>query len=82
LVGGAICGAFLVFGGLSVLIYKPWRRRVDKRRLQAATFEPLSVRDDVIEEEELASRPVVTKTMGANVEPVETTGQAGPHTGR
>jgi nickel/cobalt transporter (NiCoT) family protein len=32
LVGGSICGAFLVFGVLSVLLYKPWRRQVDRRR--------------------------------------------------
>lgn len=30
--GGAICGSFLAFGGLSVLLYKPWRRRIDRRR--------------------------------------------------
>jgi high-affinity nickel-transport protein len=30
-IGGAICGAFVIFGGLSVLLYKPWRRRVDRR---------------------------------------------------
>ena len=30
-IGGAICGAFVVFGGLSVILYKPWRRRVDRR---------------------------------------------------
>lgn len=27
IIGGAICGAFVVIGGLSVLCYKPWRRR-------------------------------------------------------
>ncbi|MCJ1368921.1 hypothetical protein MMC20_000128 [Loxospora ochrophaea] len=32
IIGGAICGSFLVFGGLSVLVYQPWRRRVDRRR--------------------------------------------------
>jgi len=32
IIGGAICCSFVVFGGLSVLIYKPWRRRVDKMR--------------------------------------------------
>lgn len=32
IVGGAICGAFVVFGLLSVLIYGPWRRRVDRWR--------------------------------------------------
>ncbi|KAL4749237.1 hypothetical protein BDW72DRAFT_214201 [Aspergillus terricola var. indicus] len=30
-IGGGICGAFLVFGILSVLIYKPWRRWIGKR---------------------------------------------------
>ncbi|KAG9234944.1 high-affinity nickel transport protein-like protein [Amylocarpus encephaloides] len=28
-IGGAICGSFVVFGGLSVLVYGPWRRWVD-----------------------------------------------------
>ena len=30
--GGAICGSFVIFGGSSVLLYKPWRRRVDRKR--------------------------------------------------
>lgn len=34
--GGSICGLFLVFGGLSILLYKPWRRRIDRRRPQRA----------------------------------------------
>jgi high-affinity nickel-transport protein len=29
-IGGAICGSFVVFGGLAVLCYKPWRRRVER----------------------------------------------------
>jgi high-affinity nickel-transport protein len=29
IIGGAICGAFVVFGGLSVLLYKPWRKWAD-----------------------------------------------------
>lgn len=32
IIGGAICGAFIVFGGASVLLYKPWRRRVERSR--------------------------------------------------
>jgi len=32
IIGGAICGAFVVVGGLSVVFYKPWRRRVDRGR--------------------------------------------------
>ena len=31
IVGGAICGSFLVFGILSVALYRPWRRRIDQR---------------------------------------------------
>ncbi|KAI4263023.1 MAG: hypothetical protein L6R42_001807 [Xanthoria sp. 1 TBL-2021] len=31
-IGGGICGSFVVFGALSILLYKPWRRRFDKRR--------------------------------------------------
>lgn len=30
-----------MFGGLSVILYKPWRRRIDKKRLGNAHFEPL-----------------------------------------
>ena len=30
--GGAICGSFVVLGGSSVLLYKPWRRRIDRKR--------------------------------------------------
>lgn len=28
-IGASICASFIVFGGLSVLLYKPWRRYVD-----------------------------------------------------
>jgi len=30
-IGAAICASFIVFGGLSVLLYKPWREYVDRR---------------------------------------------------
>jgi high-affinity nickel-transport protein len=30
-IGGGICGAFVVFGTASVVLYKPWRRRYDRR---------------------------------------------------
>lgn len=30
-IGGGICGCFIVFGLLSVLVYKPWRRWMDQR---------------------------------------------------
>ncbi|KAJ9622746.1 hypothetical protein H2203_006397 [Taxawa tesnikishii (nom. ined.)] len=30
--GGAICGSFVVFGLLSFVLYRPWRRRVNRKR--------------------------------------------------
>ncbi|KAL2832831.1 high-affinity nickel-transport protein-domain-containing protein [Aspergillus cavernicola] len=30
-IGGGICGAFLIFGTLSVFVYKPWRRWIARR---------------------------------------------------
>ncbi|KAF7935261.1 uncharacterized protein EAE97_008168 [Botrytis byssoidea] len=32
-IGGGICGAFVVFGGASVLLYGPWRRWVEQGRV-------------------------------------------------
>lgn len=32
IIGGSICGSFVVFGILSMILYKPWRRTVDKKR--------------------------------------------------
>lgn len=46
IVGGAICGSFVVFGVLSVFIYKPWRRRIDARRRTRST-PPLLAEDTV-----------------------------------
>ena len=31
-IGGGICGAFVAFGALSVVLYRPWRRRMDRNR--------------------------------------------------
>lgn len=31
IIGASICASFIVFGGLSVLLYKPWRAYVDQR---------------------------------------------------
>jgi high-affinity nickel-transport protein len=33
IIGGSICGAFVVFGGLAFVCYRPWRRRVDRWRM-------------------------------------------------
>lgn len=39
IVGGAICGAFIVFGGLSVVCYGPWRKRMERRRVVRGELE-------------------------------------------
>lgn len=31
-IGGGICASFIAFGGLSILLYKPWRRYVERGR--------------------------------------------------
>lgn len=48
--GGAVCGSFVVFGILGVVLYKPWRRRVDARRAALVRSTPEDegmVSDDV-----------------------------------
>lgn len=35
-IGGAICGSFVIVGGVSVLCYKPWRMHVERRRKMRA----------------------------------------------
>ncbi|KAI4615435.1 uncharacterized protein J4E87_009113 [Alternaria ethzedia] len=83
IVGGAICGTFIVFGGLSVLLYKPWRRRIDRKRVNNAHFEPLPQENDVRGSDEEHNRGIVpssttqTKAVEVNIEPVEAIG-AGP----
>ncbi|KAF2086399.1 NicO-domain-containing protein [Saccharata proteae CBS 121410] len=42
ILGGSICGSFIVFGLLSVLLYKPWRRRIDSQRAANAQLDRLS----------------------------------------
>ncbi|KAH0205048.1 ketoacyl synthase domain-containing protein, partial [Aureobasidium melanogenum] len=32
IIGGAICGSFVVFGILSAILYRPWRKHVDAKR--------------------------------------------------
>ncbi|KAM4057250.1 high-affinity nickel-transport protein [Hirsutella rhossiliensis] len=37
IVGGSICGLFVLVGLGSVLVYRPWRRRIEKRHRQGLT---------------------------------------------
>ncbi|KAI9809434.1 MAG: hypothetical protein M1827_006871 [Pycnora praestabilis] len=68
IVGGAICGSFILFGGLSILMYKPWRRRIDRQRQIRAQPEQLQ---DIDEEEEIDGGIVESPTAHAEPEIVE-----------
>lgn len=37
IIGGSICGVFLVVGLGSILVYRPWRRRVERRNRALAS---------------------------------------------
>lgn len=65
IIGGAICGAFVVFGAASVILYKPWRRWVDRtRRTHASSAieleEELQVADKKVGENESAEKELET----------------------
>jgi high-affinity nickel-transport protein len=67
------------------LLYKPWRRRVDKSRASNDHFEPISQDSTILrpEGEELHASTVVgqrirTKEPDINVRSVEATDIAGP----
>lgn len=36
IIGGSICGLFLLVGVGSVIVYKPWRRRMNRKTLSTA----------------------------------------------
>jgi high-affinity nickel-transport protein len=61
-IGGGICGAFVVFGAASVLMYGPWRRRFDHRRRpglgEAVELQTGDVKGDEKNIESLATREV------------------------
>ncbi|CAG8951818.1 hypothetical protein HYFRA_00005622 [Hymenoscyphus fraxineus] len=61
-VGGAICGAFVVFGALSVVLYKPWRRRVDRRR-STGQIEELEQQSQDVSEDSKQRAQSMTKTI-------------------
>jgi high-affinity nickel-transport protein len=72
IIGGSICGAFVVFGGLAFVCYRPWRRRVDRwRMIHAPAVEGQGFADEG--SEELGSREV----SGAS--PIDRKGGASVH---
>ncbi|KAJ9614443.1 hypothetical protein H2200_002579 [Cladophialophora chaetospira] len=44
-IGGAICGSFVVFGGISVLCYKRWRAWVERERARLRAEREAGTRD-------------------------------------
>lgn len=59
-IGGGICGCFIVFGGLSVLVYKPWRRWMDQKHGKNAVHDEERYQD----EDEGPEHGIVTQTGG------------------
>jgi high-affinity nickel-transport protein len=70
-----------------VLLYKPWRRRVDRNRVRNAHFEllPQSNERQCDEEKELQDSPRVgkdgAKALRVDVASIEVTNAAGPASG-
>lgn len=65
IIGGAICGSFVVFGILSVILYRPWRQRVDRRR-RRATIEGSELQDI---DNKTADEDIITLDTGREVYP-------------
>lgn len=42
IIGGSICGVFVIVGLGSIVVYRPWRRRMDRRRQGLTTAEESS----------------------------------------
>ncbi|KAI9047954.1 hypothetical protein LZ554_007756 [Drepanopeziza brunnea f. sp. 'monogermtubi'] len=62
IIGGAICGAFVVFGAASVLLYKPWRRRVGRQH-SSGVVESVELQDVDGKEDEKALAKVSSREL-------------------
>jgi high-affinity nickel-transport protein len=56
IIGGSICGLFIVVGLGSVVVYRPWRRRMD-RVGGVETIRPLDSDDGAIMEDAISPAP-------------------------
>lgn len=63
IIGGAICGSFIVFGVISVLVYKPWRRWME-RLYSVSTIE--STEDAEFSVPDPANKKSDTKVVNAS----------------
>ncbi|KAJ5084123.1 hypothetical protein NUU61_008702 [Penicillium alfredii] len=65
-IGGGICGCFIIFGGLSVVLYKPWRRWIARRGGRSVvTNEEEPCRDYSLEPTADAGVTVVNESGGS-----------------
>ncbi|KAL2040397.1 hypothetical protein N7G274_006840 [Stereocaulon virgatum] len=66
IIGGGICGSFVIFGTLSVLLYKPWRRWIDRRR--QIQHQPQQLQHDeergTVTETDAATHPKAGRRLG------------------
>jgi high-affinity nickel-transport protein len=63
-IGGGICGCFIIFGGLSVLVYKPWRRWMDQHHGKNAVNDEERSRDEDPNLHAGSEVAIVTETVG------------------
>jgi len=66
IIGGAICGSIVVFGILTVILYRPWRQRVDRRQ-RRATIEGSELQD--IGSKTADEKGIMTFDTGREVHP-------------
>jgi len=48
IIGGSICGVFLLVGIGSVLVYRPWRKRIERRLLVAVPSQSPAPDSDLV----------------------------------
>ncbi|KAI9712095.1 MAG: hypothetical protein M1820_001804 [Bogoriella megaspora] len=81
IIGGAICASFVLIGCLSILIYKPWRRRIDRYREQRfgpslAGQEAATELHDLSTADDLKSKDLDAKIHHGEIETVPTIAEA------
>lgn len=67
IIGGAICGAFVVFGAASALLYKPWRRTVDRNR-RAQSLENVELDEGLQDADKKSGEKELAKIASQEVE--------------
>lgn len=72
IIGGSICGSFIVFGLLAVILYRPWRRRIDRKRVAAfSVADEEDELDDVDESPTQPSHGIVEEQQDEGLKPAQ-----------